>query len=175
MEDTDRAGTLPSTPHIPGTDDEQVRTSRISVLYIEQTPVLLDIACKYLERDGGDIMVDTSMSAEHALQKMRYIRYDLVVTDYNNPDIAGNTLLRYIRSQGNPIPIIYFVLFRVPDLESEAAACGGVSVVDKLDFGGHSSFRNLALAIREAHRTFRHGPQQVQGCAPEPAQEVKSL
>lgn len=174
MEKNERADhNLPATPHIPGTDNEPLCTSRISVLYIEQTPVLLDIACKYLERDG-DIMVDTSTSAEYALQKMQYIHYDLVVTDYNNSDIAGNTLLRYVRSRGDPIPFIYFVLFRVPDLETEAEEYGRVTVVNKLDFGGQSSFRALARAIREMHQVQRQGFVHGQS-GPEPAQEAKLL
>lgn len=155
MENANRADNLPATPHISGADNGSLPASRICVLYIDQTPVLLDIACKYLEREG-DIMVDTSMSVDYALNKMRYIHYDLIITDYNNADVGGNALLRQIRSQGNPIPFIYFVLFRVTDLESEAEEYGGVSVVDKINYSNKSSFQFLSAAIREAFQASKH-------------------
>ena len=148
------ADNLPLPPPIFGEDEDSRSMPRISVLYIDQTPILLDIACRYLERKG-EITVDTSIAAEQAIRKMRYISYDVIVTDYNNADIGGNNLLRYVRSLGDSIPFVYFVHFRVPDLEAEAEEFGGVSVVDKMNHSERSSFHDLSDAIKEAFWSSR--------------------
>jgi DNA-binding NtrC family response regulator len=157
MQNERKFKSLPVSPPFSGADDEAGFTSRISVLFIEQRLVLVDLFCKALEQ-GGEMMVDFSFSAEQAIVRMQYISYDVIVTDYNNSDIGGNALLRAIRSTGNTIPFIYFVRFRVPDLEAEAEELGMISCVEKTDVTGKTSFDALSRAIKAAAALSKSRP-----------------
>lgn len=149
MVTTNETGILPTTPSFSGSASEVRQGSRISVLYIDETPALLDIVCQYLEMNG-EMMVDTALTQEDAIEKMRYISYDVIVTDYNIDHGTGNTLLYYTRSMGNQIPFIYFVLFRSDDLETDARQYGNVRFIEKIGTCYGSPFPNLYQAILAA-------------------------
>jgi len=136
------------TPPFSGTEATAEKASRISVLYVDETPNILDIVCRYLER-SGEMMVDTSFSIEDAINKMRYISYDVIVTDYNFEDGSANTLLKYTREKGDRIPFVYFALFRMEDLEEEAMRYGGVTFTGKSALYSRSPFSDLEQAIKK--------------------------
>jgi DNA-binding NtrC family response regulator len=142
--------------------------SRISVLYVDETPDLLDAICRCLER-SGEMMVDTALSIEDALNKMRYISYDVIVTDYNFKDGSANTLLRCTREKGDKIPFVYFTLFQVRDLEDDAMGFGGVSFIGKPALYSISPFSDLYQAIKKAARVNK---QEKYGFAMDPARSV---
>jgi CheY-like chemotaxis protein len=58
----------------------------ISVLYVDDWWPLLEIVCRFLEKNG-DIRVETSYSIEDALRrKLNYFSFDVIITDYNSKD-----------------------------------------------------------------------------------------
>jgi DNA-binding NtrC family response regulator len=144
MEMANENGTLLPIPPVSGSAEVSI-PSRISVLYIDTTPALLDAVRQFLEMNG-DIMVDTSVSGKEAIEKLEYITYDVIVTDYNIRGM-GNALLSYLRNHGNLIPFVYFVLFRSVDLECEAQNYGNVSFVEKLKNKENSPFLSLYHSI----------------------------
>jgi DNA-binding NtrC family response regulator len=141
------------TPPFSGAGMTTEKTSRISVLYVDETLILLDTVCRFLEK-SGEMMADASLSFEDAVDKMRYISYDVIVTDYNFENGDGNALLRYTREKGDMIPFIYFVLFRKPYLEYEATKFGGVTFIEKRATFSDSLFSDLCLAIKKATRAY---------------------
>jgi DNA-binding NtrC family response regulator len=128
-------------------------TRRISVLYVDESPALANLICMYLDRNGG-MMVDTSQSIEDAVNKLRYIAYDVIVTDYNNQERNGNELLRNVRARGEMIPFVYFVVSRVNELENEAKHLGLVSFIEKMGASG-ANLAQLRQAICEAAPEYR--------------------
>jgi DNA-binding NtrC family response regulator len=128
-------------------------TRRISVLYVDESPALANLICMYFDRNG-EMMVDTSQSIEDAMNKLNYIAYDVIVTDYNNNERNGNELLRNVRAKGEMIPFVYFVVSRINELENEAKHLGLVSFIEKMGVSG-ANFAKLRQAICEAALEYR--------------------
>jgi DNA-binding NtrC family response regulator len=128
-------------------------TRRISVLYVDESPALANLICMYFDRNG-EMMVDTSQSIEGAIDKLRYIAFDVIVTDYNNNERNGNELLRNVRAKGEMIPFVYFVVSRIDELENEAKHLGLVSFIEKMGASG-ANFAQLRQAICESALEYR--------------------
>jgi len=79
----------------------------ISVLYVDDEPVLLDVGKVYLER-SGQFLVDTLTSAPAALEIMKIRRYDAIVSDYQMPDMDGIAFLKIVRETWPTLPFIIF-------------------------------------------------------------------
>ena len=79
----------------------------ISVLYVDDEPALLEIGTHFLER-SGQFRVDTVTSAPEALQKIKSMSYDAIVSDYQMPGMDGIALLKEIRAEFPDLPFIIF-------------------------------------------------------------------
>jgi PAS domain S-box-containing protein len=79
----------------------------ITVLYIDDEPALLEPIRHYLERKG-EFSVDTITSAKGALKKILEKRYDVIVSDYQMPEMDGIQLVKKLREEKNFIPFIIF-------------------------------------------------------------------
>ena len=79
----------------------------ITILLVDDQKVLLDITRLFLER-GGDITVDTAISAQEALQLLSERKYDAIVSDYEMPAMDGIEFLRTIKKEGIEKPFIIF-------------------------------------------------------------------
>jgi len=145
---------LPTTPPFSGSGTDTGNTRTLSVLYVDESPALANLICMYLDRNG-EMMVDTSQSVEEAMNKLRYISYDVIVTDYNSREKKGNELLRNVRAKGRRIPFVYFVLFRVTEYEDEAQQLGQVSFIEKMGNSG-ANFTKLRQAILQAVQEDRN-------------------
>ncbi len=100
-------------------------------LFVDESPALANLICMYLQKNG-EMTVDTSQSVDDAMNKLRYISYDVIISDYNLTDENGNTLLRSVRAQGERVPFVYFVAFRDSEFENEARHFGQVSFIEKM-------------------------------------------
>jgi len=78
-----------------------------SVLYVDDDVDLLGINKIYLERTG-EFRVDTATSALDALDRIAAIPYDLVLSDYQMPDMDGIALLKEVRGRHGNLPFILF-------------------------------------------------------------------
>ncbi|MDO8841739.1 response regulator [Methanocalculus sp.] len=79
----------------------------INLLYVDDEPGLLEIGRLFLQKDS-DINVDTAESAEIALESMKTMSYDAIVSDYQMPGMDGLAFLKAVRSSGDSIPFIIF-------------------------------------------------------------------
>ncbi|MDD1700286.1 MAG: PAS domain S-box protein [Methanoregula sp.] len=79
----------------------------ISVLYVDDDPALLEIGTFFLE-NSGQFRVDTVTSAQEALQKIKSMPYDAIVSDYQMPDMDGIAFLKEIRREFPDLPFIIF-------------------------------------------------------------------
>jgi Response regulator containing CheY-like receiver, AAA-type ATPase, and DNA-binding domains len=78
----------------------------ISILYVDDEPVVCDVVKIFLER-GGNIFVNIAYSAEDALVKLKHSSFDLIVSDYQLPKINGIEFLKIVRLNSS-IPFIIF-------------------------------------------------------------------
>jgi DNA-binding NtrC family response regulator len=58
----------------------------------------------YLENHG--YIVETAVNGRDALTKMDETDYDLVVTDYNMPEVDGSAVLQHIRQYRPSLPVV---------------------------------------------------------------------
>jgi PAS domain S-box-containing protein len=79
----------------------------ISVLYVDDEPDLLELGKTYLEKSGG-FTVTTIRSASEALDLMAGQKFDLVLSDYQMPDLDGITFLKEVRWRYGGFPFILF-------------------------------------------------------------------
>lgn len=79
----------------------------ISVLYVDDEPVLLDIGKRFLEK-SGKLKVDTFLSAEIAVKILSPSLYDAVISDYQMPGMDGLDFLSAVRSIQPDLPFIVF-------------------------------------------------------------------
>jgi DNA-binding NarL/FixJ family response regulator len=79
----------------------------ISVLYVDDEPVLLEIGKIYLEQ-SGNFHVDTLESPVTALDQMNVRAYDAVISDYQMPGMNGIMFLKTVRSLWPSMPFIIF-------------------------------------------------------------------
>ncbi len=79
----------------------------ISILYVDDEPGLLELGQLFLEQTG-EFRVDTVLSGEEALARIRKNQYDAVVSDYQMPEMDGISLLKKIRQSEGDLPFILF-------------------------------------------------------------------
>jgi PAS domain S-box-containing protein len=79
----------------------------ISVLYIDDEPDLLELGKVFLEQ-AGDFSVTPFCSATEALDLMAGENVDLVISDFQMPEMDGIALLKEVRSRYSNLPFILF-------------------------------------------------------------------
>jgi len=80
---------------------------KISVLFIDDEPALLEVTKLFLER-SGELQVETCRSAVEALEVLKTRSFDAIVCDYEMPLMNGIVLLKILRAEGDLTPFIVF-------------------------------------------------------------------
>jgi PAS domain S-box-containing protein len=68
-----------------------------SILYVDDEANLLDIGKLFLELEG-DFQVETTVSAQDALERMQEKWYDAIISDFHMPGMNGIAFLKTVRS-----------------------------------------------------------------------------
>ncbi len=123
---------------------------QISVLLVDDEPSLLEVTRLFLER-GGEYAIVCASSAREALDRIRGQHFDVVVSDYDMPEMTGIAFLQTLRSQGDTIPFIIFTGKGRENVAIEALNSGADFYLEK---GGdpRSIFAELQQMIRKAAR-----------------------
>ena len=121
----------------------------ISVLYIDDETFFLDTCKVYLERHG--IVVTTAISVREALPLLESGMFDVILSDYQMPEINGIEFLRILQKKKNTIPVIIFSGNGSEELLMEAISNGATDYLQK---GGDpkSMFAELARKIQVVSR-----------------------
>jgi CheY-like chemotaxis protein len=121
----------------------------ISVLYVDDEEVLLDIGKTYLERTGK-LKVDITTSVSRALELLSTSHYDVIVSDYQMPEMDGIEFLKTLRKQFPKLPFIIFTGKGREEVAVEAFEYGADFYMQK---GGapKPQFTELARKIITAH------------------------
>jgi len=119
-----------------------------SILYVDDEPMLLELAKLFLEKTG-DFRVDTVISATEALDILAKTSYDCIISDYQMPVMDGIVFLKTFRSKGNVGPFIIFTGKGREEVVIEALNNGADFYLQK---GGDpkSQFVELAHKVRQA-------------------------
>ncbi|WP_292369671.1 PAS domain S-box protein [Methanoregula sp. UBA64] len=128
----------------------------IRVLYVDDEPALLEITRLYLEQTG-DFSVEPVGSAREALERLKNGRYDVVLSDYQMPEMDGIKLLKEIRASGNTIPFIVFTGRGREEVVVEAINSGADSYIQK---GGNPQAQFAELGHKIAQIVRRNHAEQ---------------
>jgi PAS domain S-box-containing protein len=79
----------------------------MNVLYADDETGMLDVGKEFLEM-SGKLKVETASSAKDALTKMADRRFDVIVSDYQMPEMDGLEFLKHVRLRDKFIPFILF-------------------------------------------------------------------
>lgn len=102
----------------------------LSVLLIDDEPAILDISKKFLEKTGR-MEVLTVKTAPEALDKLRSQQFDVIVSDYEMPEMSGVQLLRELRIRGDHTPFIIFTGKGREQVVIEALNAGATYYLEK--------------------------------------------
>jgi PAS domain S-box-containing protein len=123
----------------------------ISVLYVDDEPGLLDLGRIYLEKEG-DFSVNTCTSAHDALERLKSVRYDIIVSDYQMPEMDGIAFLKNLKASDNLTPFIIFTGKGREEIVVEALN-NGAELSNKIRYA--VSRRHTEEALAESERKFR--------------------
>ena len=120
----------------------------IRVLFVDDESPLLDIGKVFLEK-SGDFTVMTATSASDAIRLLEQERFDVIVSDYQMPDMDGIQFLKHLKAEGNTTPFIIFTGKGREEVVIEALNGGADGYLQK---GGESEaqFAELSHKIKQA-------------------------
>jgi CheY-like chemotaxis protein len=100
----------------------------VRVLVAEPDLLLRDSIQDALETAGLDVM--TASGGAEAIRLARQLRFDVVLSDVQLPDLAGTEVTRAVRSEaGSPVVLLLCRWPPRPELVRAAARAGAVRVV----------------------------------------------
>jgi DNA-binding response OmpR family regulator/Flp pilus assembly protein TadD len=79
----------------------------LSVLLIDDEPALLETITIMSER-SREMALETAQSAKEGLKILQGKSFDVIIVDYDMPEITGIEFLKIIRSKGDSTPVIIF-------------------------------------------------------------------
>ena len=123
-------------------------TARIRVLYADDEPDLLEIGKLFLEQ-SGDFIVTTALSASIALRLLEHEQFDVIISDYQMPEMDGIQFLVEVRTRLGPLPFILFTGRGREEVVIQAINSGADFYLQK---GGDPSaqFAELVHKIKQA-------------------------
>ncbi|MGA2404044.1 MAG: response regulator [Syntrophobacteraceae bacterium] len=99
------------------------------VLLVDDDEDLLFLIGEYLQAHG--IEFDLAQSAAQARKRLKYCKYDLVISDLNMPDESGLDLFRSVSSRRPGLPFILMSGNLDSRLRREAMSMGVCDFVEK--------------------------------------------
>ncbi len=123
-------------------------TETIRVLYVDDEPLLLELAKTFLE-ELGSFSVTTSSSAEKSLASADLVSFDAIISDYRMPVMDGIEFLKKVRECCGDIPFILFTGRGREEIVIQALNNGADFYLQK---GGDPDalFAELAHKVRQA-------------------------
>lgn len=130
---------------MPGTAGLSSRAAgRRRVLLVEDSPAHLLICQESIRTQDPHYEIVGAQTAGSALDKLSGQGYDVVVLDYNLPDMEGRDLLSAIRNQAPNTPIIVITGIDSPELALEVLRSGASDYLPKI--GEYYKFLPRAIA-----------------------------
>ena len=84
----------------------QRNSNKLNVLHVDDEPQYLDVAKTYLESTSERFLIRTATSGEQALDCLKQLPFDCVISDHDMPGISGLELFGEIRSEYPRLPFI---------------------------------------------------------------------
>lgn len=97
---------------------------KLTVLYVDDDPVMLAIVRIFLERNNA--VCKTVASVIEAFEVLRFLTPDLILSDYEMPEVSGNMFRRSLLSDErlSRVPFMFFSSFHPLWLQQECTNLG---------------------------------------------------
>ncbi|MHA1481760.1 MAG: response regulator [Candidatus Thorarchaeota archaeon] len=143
----------------------------VHVLLVDDFEDLLFVTAKFISRLAPNIKISTASSAAKALDMLKQDNFDIIVSDYQMPNMNGLEFLEVVRNSGSDIP---FIIFTGRGREEVAIKALNLGATHYLKKGGdsNSQYAELIHHIRTAvshkraeqqHRTVIQASMSVKG------------
>jgi DNA-binding NarL/FixJ family response regulator len=147
----------------------------ISVLLVDDHPVVRAGYRRLLEQAGGLCVVAEADDAEHAYALHGELAPELTLTDLSMPGAGGLELIRRLRARDAQVRVLVFSMHDSPMLVSRALDAGALGFVSK-----SAAPEGLVAAVRAVAAGQRHlgpglAPATPQGQAAREAQALAQL
>jgi len=104
----------------------------MKVLVVDDSKTMRMIVIRNLRQIGyGDATIIEAGNGSEALDVIASAQPDLVLSDWNMPEMNGIDLLRALRSQGNRVPFGFVTSESSPDMELQARNAGAEFLIAK--------------------------------------------
>ena len=103
---------------------------QITVLLVDDDPNFLKSARECLKLEGN-FNIQTALSSDEALEKMKEKKTDVIVCDIQMPGTTGFEFLKTLRDNNNSIPFIVFTMTDKKEVALEAFHLGANGFIGK--------------------------------------------
>jgi DNA-binding NarL/FixJ family response regulator len=128
------------------------RMNSISVLLVDDSPVFVSIARRFLHTDGDLIVVGQAGGGQEALARARDLRPQVVLLDLRMPDLPGLEVIPRLRAILPEVGIVVLTLLEGNGYREAALAAGADEFVAKAAMSA-----DLLPAIRRVAQLRRPG------------------
>jgi DNA-binding response OmpR family regulator len=125
-----------------------MNTEPTSVLLIDDDVSLLEMIKLMAER-SREMTIHTAQSAKEALSTLAQKSFDVIIVDYDMPEINGIEFLKILRKHGDTTPIIVFT-GRSGEYTAIEALNNGANFLLKKGEDPRHQFRELAMMVKRA-------------------------
>ena len=125
-----------------------MNTEPTSVLFIDDDVTLLEMIKLMAER-SREMTLQTAQSAKEALAILNQKSFDVLIVDYEMPEINGIEFLKIIRKHGDTTPVIIFT-GRSGEYTAIEALNNGANFLLKKEEDPHHQFRDLTTMVKRA-------------------------
>jgi DNA-binding response OmpR family regulator len=119
-----------------------------SVLLIDDDVALLEMI-KLMSERSREMTIQTAQSAKEALGTLAQKSFDVIIVDYDMPEIDGIEFLKILRKHGDTTPIIVFT-GRGGEYAAIEALNNGANFLLKKGEDPRHQFRDLVIMVKKA-------------------------
>jgi len=102
---------------------------RPRILVVDDEEVIRELLSEILMDEGYE--VDTAKEGNEAMEKIKRLPFELVITDIRMPGLNGMEILRETKKKNPSIEVIIITGYGTPEIEAEAIAQGASGYINK--------------------------------------------
>jgi two-component system chemotaxis response regulator CheY len=104
----------------------------MNILIVDDSKAMRMIVRRTLRQAGfGDHNVHEANNGKEALEQVRVSTPDLILSDWNMPEVSGIELLDSLRAQGNMVKFGFVTTERTPEMRLRATEAGAAFLIVK--------------------------------------------
>jgi two-component system chemotaxis response regulator CheY len=103
----------------------------MDVLVVDDSKAMRMIVSRILKQTGYVSNIAEAENGQQALEHLRTHRADVVMSDWNMPEMTGIELLKSLRSEGIEVPFVFVTSESTTEMRDIAAEAGAKSLIAK--------------------------------------------